>query len=208
MSMMSQFITESQSNNFRLLFVGNSWTYGTGSSGGQTFPKQTYDQLVALGNTVTYLNDGIPGQSIDNMNTNASAIDAQLGNYDILIVTELVNQWGSNLDETKEVVLEKYKQYCLDRIVAGWSIENGKRVIATTAIDQAHYTRTGWTEAKAYFIETMLATFPSVGILVANVGGDSRMSNCLDLTYYNIDEIHPRSIGYKAFADVLVPIIL
>lgn len=185
-------------SNYKIVFDGNSWVAGSGSTGGLTYPKQTSDLLIAKGKTVTYQNFGVAGQTIDQMQSDVvSQIDSLVSTYDILIGTEIINQWGLNTSQSKETIYTKYKQYFLDRKAAGWKV-----VCATTPIDQGYYVRANWSIDRAWFISQMLTEFPSLGIFVINIGGDSRMSDWTNTTYYTADKIHPTNTGYAVWAEI------
>ncbi len=178
---------------FHILFDGNSWVYGAGSTGGSNFPNQTAALLRKTGKTAEILNFGVSGQTIDKMQSDAvSQIDTNHATYDILIGLELVNQWG-NLDDSKEVIYGKYKQYFLDRKAAGF-----KYVFACTPHNQGYYSRVAggtWATVRAYFIAQMKAEFPALGIGVIDCGSDARLSNWTDTTYFLADKIHLNNAG-------------
>ena len=146
--------------------------------------------LQNAGKTVSILNYGVPGQTIDAMQSDAvTQIDPNHTNYDILVGLELVNQWG-NLAETKETIYGKYKQYFLDRKAAGFAY-----AFACTPHDQGYYARTNWTGDSAYFISNMVSEFPALGIGVIDCGSDSKLSNWADTTYFSADKIHLNNAG-------------
>ncbi len=177
---------------YKIIFDGNSWIYGAGSTGSLNYPNQLSNLLASAGKVVNYINYGVSGQTIDSMQADASTeVDIHSSTHEILIAAEIVNQWGLNPGETKEVIYEKYKQYFLDRIAAGFKI-----VCAITPIDQRYYGRSGWSSDRAWFISQMNSEFPELGINVINVGSTSEMSNCEDSTYFTNDLIHPNSTGY------------
>ncbi len=54
----------------------------------------------------------------------------------------------------------------------------------------------------------MLAEFPKLGIAVANVGGDPRLSDWGNAAYYTKDRIHPSNGGYAVIAEIVAKSIL
>lgn len=198
MSLLSIMMQSSARQTFNIVFDGNSYVAGSGSTGGLNYPNQLKTLLQNAGKTVNILNFGVAGQTIDQMQSDAvSQIDTQATSYQFLIGTELINQWGLNVGQSKETIYAKYKQYFVDRKNAGF-----QKVFATTPIDQNYYARSGWAVAKQYFIDTMLAEFPTLGIGVINIGGDPRMSDWTNLTYYTSDKIHPNDSGYAVWAEI------
>jgi hypothetical protein len=181
-------------SDFRIVFDGNSWIAGSGSTGGLTFPNQTATLLQNAGKTVSLLNYGVPGQTIIAMQSDAtSQIDPNHTTYDFLIGLELVNQWGLTTSYTKEQLYSQYKEYFLDRKAAGF-----KYVFACTPHDQGYYGRTtggDWATVRAYFIAQMNAEFPALGIGVIDCGSDPRLSDWTDTTYFTSDKIHLNNAG-------------
>ncbi len=180
--------------NFSIVFDGNSWIAGSGSTGGSNFPNQTVALLTNAGRTVSMKNYGVAGQTTGAMQADAlTQIDPNHTNYDFLIGLELVNEWGLSTTYTKEQLYSRYKQYFLDRKAAGF-----KYVYACTPHDQAHYGRTSggdWATVRAYFIAQMKAEFPSLGIGVIDCGSDPRLSDWTDTTYFSADKIHLKNAG-------------
>jgi hypothetical protein len=176
-----------------IVFDGNSWVAGSGSTGGSNFPYQTQLLLQHAGKTVHLKNYGVRGQTIAQMQSDtATQIDPNHTNYDILIGLELVNQWGRST-LTKEEIYNLYKQYFLHRKAAGFS-----HVYACTPHDQGFYRRTAggsWATARVYFISMMKSEFPSLGIGVIDCGSDPRLSDWKDTTYFAKDKIHLNNAG-------------
>lgn len=198
MSTAYQFCFGRKRKNYKMLFWGNSYVAGSGSTGGQTYPQQTIDLLTGAGKIVTALVKGIPGHTIDQLRADAeSDIYIHKDEYDIICITEIINQWGLNPSQTKEEVYANFKSLCLETKAAGF-----KRVTCNTPIDQNHYARTGWPDARSYFISMMLSELPALGIYVANVGGDVRLSDWSNTAYYDPDEIHNTNLGYRAWAEI------
>jgi len=188
---------------YRILFDGNSWVAGSGSTAGSNFPNQVQSLLKNAGKTVTLLNTGVPGQTIDQMQAKAPAkVDAHSKEFEYLVGLELVNQWGLSAD-SREKVYAKYQKYFLDRKAAGF-----KNIIALTPFAQGRYPRKHWEEDRQWFIQTMLAEFPKLGIAVANVGGDPRLSDWKNTTYFAADRIHPNNAGYAVIAEIVAKTIL
>jgi hypothetical protein len=180
--------------NFSIVFDGNSWIAGSGSTGGSNFPNQTVALLTNNGKTVSMKNYGVAGQTTGQMQADAlTQIDPNHTNYDFLIGLELVNEWGLSTTYTKEQLYSRCKQYFLDRKAAGF-----KYVYACTPHDQGYYGRTSggnWATVRAYFIEQMKAEFPSLGIGVIDCGSDPRLSDWTDTTYFSTDKIHLKNAG-------------
>jgi len=188
-----------ESTTYRMIFDGNSWVSGTGSTGGKNYPKQLSDLLNSDGKTTSRINYGVYGQTIYRMESDASTqIDPNVSTANILIGLEIVNTWGFNENETKEHIYDLYKQYFLNRKEAGFEY-----IIALTPISQTFYDRPDWEVAKLYFRTQMLAEFPDLGIHVADVGADARLSDSKDLTYYKADGIHLNNAGYGVMAEIV-----
>ncbi|MCG3149428.1 MAG: hypothetical protein PCFJNLEI_02890 [Verrucomicrobiae bacterium] len=188
---------------FNILFDGNSWVAGTGATAGSNFPNQVQALLKKAGQTVTLLNTGIPGQTIDQMQTRAPThVDVHHKQYQYLIGMELVNQWG-NTDQSREVIFAKYQKYFLARKAAGF-----QNLIALTPIAQGYYPRKNWEADRQWFIAKILAEFPKLGIAVANVGGDPRLSDWKNTAYFTSDRIHPTNGGYAVIAEIVAKTIL
>ena len=188
---------------YNIVFDGNSWVAGSGATGGLNYPNQVKALLKKEGKAVELINYGIPGQMIDRMLTNAaSKIDTNHTQYQFLIGLELVNQWG-NTDESREVIYGKYKKYFLGRKAAGF-----QKVIALTPIAQGFYKRANWEADRQWFISKMLEEFPKLGIGIANVGGDPKLSDWKNTTYFTADRIHPTNAGYAVFAEIVYNTII
>lgn len=181
--------------NYTIVFDGNSWFEkdGTGTPGGQNVPYRVNALLTASGRTTSYLNYGVSGQTIDQMQSDAvSQIDSKVSTHDILVGLELVNQWGLNTGQSKETIYGKYKQYFIDRKTAGF-----KYLIAVTPTHQGYYARTGWDVAGRYFTDTMLTEFPQLGINVVNTWDIPELQDWTNLTYFlpPPDKIHKTAAG-------------
>lgn len=183
---------------YTIVFDGNSWVKGSGSTSGSNFPNQVTQLLQKAGKKVDILNFGIPGQTIDQMMAGVAAkVDIHHDQYQYLVGMELVNQWGLS-SQPREAIYAKYKQYFLDRKKAGF-----RKVIALTPFAQSHYKRADWEKDRQWFIKQMLAEFPRLGIQVANVGADPKLSDPLDKTYFTADRIHPTNAGYEVIAGIV-----
>ncbi|MEI6085398.1 MAG: SGNH/GDSL hydrolase family protein [Verrucomicrobiota bacterium] len=194
---------QSNKSAYNILFDGNSWVAGSGSTAGSNYPNQVQSILQKAGKTVTLLNTGVPGQTIDKMQANApTKVDPHHAQCQYLIGLELVNQWGQT-DLSREVIFAKYQNYFLDRKAAGF-----QNVIALTPIAQGHYPRKNWEEDRQWFITKMLAEFPKQGITVANIGGDPRLSDWKNTKYYGADKIHPNNAGYAVIAEIVAKTLL
>lgn len=183
---------------YTIVFDGNSWVAGSGSTGGSNFPAQVAALLQKKGKKVDLLNFGIPGQTIDQMMAGVAAkVDIHHEKYQYLVGLELVNQWGRS-SQSREEIYAKYKQYFLDRKKAGF-----RKVIALTPIAQSYYNRADWEKDRQWFIKQMLAEFPRLGIQVANVGADPKLSDPQNKTYFTRDQIHPTNAGYEVIAGIV-----
>ncbi len=181
---------------YTIVFDGNSWVYGSGSTGGSNFPAQTKGLLQDAGKTVSILNYGVAGQTIAAMQSDApTQIDPRHTNYDILVGLEVVNQWGQTA-QTKEQVYAAYRQYFVDRKAAGFAC-----VLACTPHDQGFYGRGDWAVVRPYCIAQMKAEFPALGIGVIDCGSDPRLSDWTDTTYFSADKIHLNNAGQAVQAE-------
>ena len=195
--------TASHRTTYNIIFDGNSWVAGSGSTGGSNFPNQVVWLLQHAGKIVKFANYGIAGQTIDQMQKGAPAkIDPHHKDCDFLVGLELVNQWGCTA-ESKELVYKKYKQYFLDRQAAGF-----QKIIAVTPIPQGYYPRANWETDRKWFVAKMLEEFPKLGIYVADIGADPKLADWNNSTYFSKDRIHPTSAGYAVFARIVYDVIL
>ena len=196
---------------YNIVWDGNSWIAGSGSTGGLTFPEQTKIKLQNDGYLVNYLNYGVAGQTIVQMQSDAvTQIDPLASTYQILIALEIVNQWGLTTDYTISQIYDLYLDYFQDRLAAGFDY-----VFACTPHDQGYYTRTAggdWSTVQAWIINEIVTNFPGLGIGVINCGSDSRLSDYTDTTYFSVDEIHLNNVGQDVQAsyayDALKTLIL
>lgn len=194
--------TETLNMAFNMVFDGNSWVAGSGSTSGMDFPNQIKDSLEIQGYDVVMQNFGVAGQTISQMQNDAvSQIDPLATTNEWLIGLEVVNTFGTQTSKTQETIYDEYLQYFLDRKLV---YEN---VIAVTPIAQTHYNRPNWEAVRLYIRNRMISEFPSYGILVADVGGRSELSTVTS-QYYTNDNIHPNDNGYAVFAEVIESVIL
>jgi len=188
---------------YTIVFDGNSWVIGSGSTAGSNFPNQVTHLLQRDAKTVDALNFGIAGQTIDQMLAGvATKVDIHHDKYQYLIALELVNQWGRS-GESREVIYKKYKQYFLDRKKAGF-----RKVIAVTPFAQSFYKRPDWEKDRQWFIRKIMSEFPRLGIQVANVGADPKLSDSRNTTYFTTDRIHPTNAGYAVIAGIVYKTII
>ena len=186
-----------------ILFDGNSWVYGTGSTGGLTFPSQTISLLNANSKSSTLINYGVGGQTITQMQSDAvTQIDPNHTTSKIMVGLEVVNEWGINTSESISTIYNMYKQYFLDRKSAGFQY-----VIAVTPTPQGYYSRSNWETDRTWLINQMKSEFPSLGILISDSGSDSRLSDYNNTTYYASDKIHKTNTGQAVEAEILYNLI-
>jgi len=184
---------------YLLAFDGNSLTSGTGSSGGQTYPKQTYD---LLGIPWAYVNYGVPSQTTTDMASDAATqIDTTINtnfNKNILVAWEITNDLYFGANAT--TAYNNFVSYCQARKAAGW------KVIVLTVLPRSNVGTPGDFEASRSTVNTSIrsnwSTFASA---LADVAADSRIGDAndeLDTTYYP-DKVHLNNDGYAIVAGIV-----
>lgn len=138
------------SSNVNLVFDGNSLTYGTGSTGGQSLAVQTMAKSWAAGSGATMSNVSFAGRSWGDLISNGSAVDSAYvpGKINVLVVGETTNS-VFNTSSTAAQAVASAQSYINARLAQNpdWRIvlvttiprQTGPQVAANqTALDAAN----------------------------------------------------------------------
>lgn len=179
---------------------GDSLTAGSGSTGGNTYPKQLADKFLADDSArCIYSAFGVAGQTLTQMESDAATqIDVLKDTLqDTLICWGGVNDLGTEPATTKETVYARYLTYCTNRKAAGW------KVYALTMLVQGYYARATY-EADRLWINNKIRTELSLVVDgIVDVASDARLSDYTDLTYFDDDLIHLNNTGYGVVKDLV-----
>jgi len=200
---MEVFFTTLEVRYYNFVCDGNSLTEGSGSTEGNTYPKQLYDKFLSdHPANIIYTSFGVSGQTLTEMEEDATTqIDTLLSsNYRILVAWGGVNDFRREPETTKETIYARYVTYCTNRKTAGW------KVFALTMLPQSSYNRVGFDAERLWFnnqVRTHLSTMVD-GII--DVAGDARIGDSgdeSDVTYYTSDKIHLNNTGYGIIASLV-----
>jgi lysophospholipase L1-like esterase len=186
----------------QLICDGNSLTFGTGSSNptAESYPAQ----LVALlGTSWAEANYGVPGQSAELMNSDATTQIDPL--FDSQLPKNIVIAWegiGSinNANDTAAQAYAAMTTYIQGRQAAGF------KVIVLTTMKWGTITAPKEVIRQAY---NALVLANSAGAdAVVDVASDSRLSDPTNTTYFNGDTVHLTDAGYAVVAGLVRPAVL
>lgn len=186
-----------------LVFEGDSLTAGTGSSGGNTYPAQC---ITSLGASLwTYNNNGVAGQTLQAMLSNAST------EVDLLSDTgapaNICVIWAGTNDvvggRTSAQILADLLSYIAGLRAAGF------RVVVVTMLARTEFVSTPAEEAVRQEVNTAMLG-GGYGDAVANLSSDSRLddgTSTLPAGVDSGDHVHLSNTGYGYVASAVATAI-
>lgn len=177
----------------KVVIVGNSL------SATSSWPELLATDL-GWGATVTFDNDAISGQKMQEIIEDAAATDALLGGgLNVLVVWEITNDmyYGGQHPHCFHRLL----RYCADRQIAGWTVV----VLTTTPRSDAGTppAHEAWRLDVNTLIRNWWNTFATA---MVDVAADTRLDDETDATYY-LDLVHMTTAGKQVVADLVSPTI-
>jgi lysophospholipase L1-like esterase len=170
------------------LFDGDSLTWGSGSTdSAHTYPSQ----CMALIDQTTFVNSGVPGAGIEELNADAATlVDTLLGQYQenfLLVWIGANDQWSASVFETGLLT------YWQARRAAGWD-----QIIAFTVIKRGD----GYAnEVQRALMNTWIrANWATYCDALVDVDADTRLQTPTDETYFYTDHVHLNNAGYAVVA--------
>lgn len=179
---------------------GDSLTAGSGSTGGNTYPKQLSDKFLADDSArCIYSAFGVAGQTLTQMESDAAAqIDVLYDTLqDTLICWGGVNDLGTEPATIKETVYARYLTYCTNRKAAGW------KVYALTMLVQGYYARATYDADRLWINNKILTELSLVVDGIIDVASDARLDDYNDATYFDDDLIHLNNTGYGVVSELV-----
>lgn len=151
-------------------------------------------------------NQGIPGDMIFStmLSTFQDSItnNYKVGYKNIVIGWEITNELKACLDGgygsqlCTDSTYNRYKRFFLQSISAGFD------VIAGTCIDRGGTLPAAFDSSRLAINQRIVDSFPSLGILVADVAADARLSDADNTTYYHGDKVHLIDAGFRVVFDI------
>jgi lysophospholipase L1-like esterase len=132
----------------------------------------------------------------------AAETDALLRGYqDTLVVWYGVNDSGSS---TAAQIYANIAAYCTARRAAGW-----EKIVVCTEIDAQGAVKAQWHDDDTWTdLNTLLrAGYAGFANALIDLGGDARLQDATDTTYYNADELHLVAAGYAVVAELATPVL-
>lgn len=141
-------------------------------------------------------NWGVTGYTWALIQSEAATIDALLGSgSNVLVVWAGVNR----ATEDASQIYARMVSYCNARRAAGWKV-----IICSEIDSQADMT---WHNTVWPALNVLIAADHSFADGYVNLGGDARLQNALDTTYFNADKIHLTTTGYAVVRDLVYPVL-
>lgn len=169
---------------------GNSLTAGTGSTGGQTYPRQLADLVPDC----LVVNAGVGAQSTASMISNSSDVDVYLTSIKpprIVMAWELRNTM--NAGGTPAQAVADMETYCLARRALG------ARVIVMNVTEDT-YPGTGMSDAERLEANSLLAAgYADFADALVDLAARTNLQDSTNLTYFT-DGIHMTNAGYAEVA--------
>ncbi len=194
-----------KTSKLNILCRGNSLTTGSFVVQDSSYPGRLqaffYHDIVRQ--------QGIPGDQIvyTMLSTIHDSIELHYlrGYNNIVIQWEITNSLvaaltygGQTPSSAIDSTYEQTKRFCL--ISKGY----GFTALSSTCIARVGIAPSNFDSCRLVINARMKANFPALGIYVIPLDEDPRLSNALDPTYYNADQVHLVSAGYRAvYEDVL-----
>lgn len=178
----------------RIIADGDSLTYGTGSTGGLTFPAQ----LATLTGR-TAVNVAIPGKTMTSIRDETATLPYGGLTNDIMVLYVGTADLGSGAPASTigPVLLTAAQRY----VAAGLQL-----VICTLADSQAPTNPADYETQRQTFNAYIRSNATATGYLVADLAADSRIGDVGDannLTYFNADKVHMTNAGYAVVAEIV-----
>lgn len=182
--------------NPQIVFVGDSLTSGVGSTGGQTYPKQTVD-LLSTTTTYDYTNLGVMAWTVTNMTD--SAPSGSDGHYNDLRPNNLLAFWGG----TNDIFYGADATTAYNRIV---SYAQGRKTLGYKVIVTTMLPRGADVEGSRTSLNSLLrANWSTFADALSDPASDSRIGDAgdfSDTTYYS-DGVHMTNAGYAIVASFM-----
>jgi len=184
-----------------VIFDGDSLTFGFGSTGGQSYPKQLNDLFKAQnGITIGAYNYGVSGQRVDQMTADAVAQIDVLKNitHNILVVWGGVNDYAQAASVA--TILSRLNDYVTARKAAGW------KVYVCTLLPHSSTAAPpppAWLTDRILINDGIKSSIAAIADGIIDLASDAILGvegvqN--DLTYYTADKIHLTNAGYGRVA--------
>lgn len=204
---------------YNVVADGDSITFGANLSAGQPWPDQA---LVLLGGISTMTNKGVSGQTLANMESDASTdidplISHAAGMINVVVAFGGTNDiyFNADADYTAATTISRLTTYANNRRSAGW------RVVVVTMLPRGDFgggststlpaDRKTHHEARRQAYNTWLrANYATNSWTLADVAADNRIGDDgdeLDTNVYQGDKVHPTATGEGYIAGTIVTAI-
>lgn len=193
------YLYQKYARGLRLVCDGDSLCYGTGSTGGQSFPVQA---AALLGRTA--VNVGIPGKNITSVRDETSTLVYGGVQNDVAVFFVGTDDMGSGIDAAVlwPILLTAIQRY----IAAGYS----KLVVCTLPDSQTPTNPTDYETQRQTFNTYIRSNAAATGYVVADLAADSRIGDVGDANntnYFDADKVHMNNAGYAIVAEIVVDAI-
>lgn len=183
-----------QSASNRIIADGDSLTYGTGSTGGLTFPAQL---ATLLGRTA--VNVAVPGKTMTSIRDETTTLPYGGLANDIMVLYVGTSDLGSGAAATTigPILITAAQRY----VAAGFQL-----VICTLADSQAATNPVDYETQRQAFNGYITSNATSIGYLVADLAADSRIGvvgDANNTTYFDADKVHMNNTGYGVVAEII-----
>lgn len=185
---------------WKIVFEGDSLTSGTGSTGGNTYPVQAAALLTGprfgvtiatAGHTLTNMIADLPGQ----------IIPAITSGYPYVAVVV----WGGTNDlyagDEAATVMTRYSDLCTSIRAAG-----ADKIIVGTVLPRSDVgVAAGFETQRQSFNTTLRSTYSNFADALADVAANTTIGDAgdeLNITYYNVDQVHMTNTGYGLVASI------
>lgn len=182
--------------------VGDSLTYGAGSSTGNTYPQQ----LAALNTFATVSNQGISGVSVTQLFSTAAVVDAiyNANKLNVCVVwcgtNDLYLNLASGIGATTFAALSTY---CQARRAAGFKVIVVDMIARNVSTNQSLFN----TE-RASFNSLLANGYKSFADAFVSLSSQATLSDYSNTTYFQNDGVHLKDAGYAIVAAAVLRGIL
>jgi len=188
----------SASNTKRVLFEGDSITWGQGSSIGVGYPQRT--EALITGQRIDVQNSGVPGKrmSVINGGKAFTLVYSYRSDYAKNVVHIFAGTNDLTLDgaTASTTYTNQLLPYVAQAISTGYSA-----VVVGTMMPRTDCTGACETERVAYN-SAITGGATANGYTVADYAADSRLQNPNNTTYFATDKIHLNDAGYDVMASI------